>query len=207
MQKFRSSIQQRKRFFDDLADRWDSMETEQSLHKMKQCIDGLPDVSGKRILDIGCGTGSTVKWLSERKAIVSGMDLSHNMILSCRTKFQGGCYVQADAHKIPWSSSSFDMVLCFQCLPHLTDLKTFIREVYRVLQDEGSFYIIHPMGRAATDECHSVAGDVVVSDILPSESKLREFINSEGFCIKEWVEEPVFRIKARKNHDRVKNGK
>ena len=40
----------------------------------------IGDVSGTRILDLGCGSGTNSLWLAERGAHVVGLDLSHTMV-------------------------------------------------------------------------------------------------------------------------------
>jgi len=40
----------------------------------------MPDVGGKRFLDLGCGTGRWLQWAIARGARAFGADLSHEML-------------------------------------------------------------------------------------------------------------------------------
>src|ERR1051325_10268135 len=45
------------------------------------------DVSGRKVLDAGCGTGYLTKQLSDRGALVTGIDFSERMIAISRVQF------------------------------------------------------------------------------------------------------------------------
>src|SRR5689334_4060428 len=40
----------------------------------------LPDLEGKVVLDLGCGTGRISRWLAQRGAVVNGVDFSSRSI-------------------------------------------------------------------------------------------------------------------------------
>jgi SAM-dependent methyltransferase len=51
-----------------------------SLYERPAMIAMLPDVRGKRVLDVGCGTGPISAWVAAHGADVTGFDLSPSMI-------------------------------------------------------------------------------------------------------------------------------
>src|ERR1700722_8375744 len=51
-----------------------------SLYERPAMIAMLPDVRGKRVLDVGCGTGPISAWVAGHGAEVTGFDLSPSMI-------------------------------------------------------------------------------------------------------------------------------
>jgi len=58
----------------------------------------LADVSGKRVLDIGCGAGVTSQMLLERGAAVTGVDVSTPMLAIAKQRTEGrGEFIRADA--------------------------------------------------------------------------------------------------------------
>ncbi len=101
------------------------------------------DVTGKSLLDIGCGRG---RWLSffEKKygAIVTGIDLSENALRICKGK--GFRVFRASITQMPFRDCSFDFINSTTVLLHLPyDLKeTAIAEVSRVLNPGGKAILI-----------------------------------------------------------------
>jgi len=63
-------------------------------------IEALGDVTGKRLLDVGCGAGSTSRALAARGANVTGVDISKDLL--ALAKQDGGAdYLLADASSAP----------------------------------------------------------------------------------------------------------
>ena len=83
------------------------------------------DLSGKRLLDFGCGTGQTSTQLAALGAFVVGMDISPELIqiarrraeldgVTDRVQFQNVDLLQA-----PPPADSFDLILCSAVLHHV----------------------------------------------------------------------------------------
>lgn len=82
----------------------------------------LGDVEGKRVLELGCGTGRYSVELAGKGASFTGVDFSHDSLkLLASAMPQGGRsgLVLADATKFQTLPHSFDLVLCAQVLQHL----------------------------------------------------------------------------------------
>src|SRR5581483_5075426 len=58
------------------------------LHLLEESVveKALGDVRGKKILDLGCGTGRQTLKLAERGAIITGVDQSEGMLAKAREK-------------------------------------------------------------------------------------------------------------------------
>lgn len=110
----------------------------------------LPEVSGKRVLDAGCGPGVYSEWLVEHGAEVVAIDASPKMVELAKRRL--GLKVdirQADLAK-PLTfldSSSFDIVLSPLVLEYVEDWGNTFAEFYRVLRPEGHFVfsVTHPL--------------------------------------------------------------
>jgi SAM-dependent methyltransferase len=65
-------------------------------------MDALGDVAGQRVLDLGCGAGQTCLQLAERGAIVTGADISPDLMAAARARDDHGrCrFVLGDAAAI-----------------------------------------------------------------------------------------------------------
>jgi SAM-dependent methyltransferase len=112
----------------------------------------LGDVSGRRVLELGCGAAAAGRWLAGQGARVVAMDLSAGMLRhASRAAETTGVrvpLVQADALALPYRDSSFDVVCtAFGAVPFVADSAAVMREVHRVLRPGGrwAFSITHPM--------------------------------------------------------------
>jgi len=111
----------------------------------------LGDIEGKRVLDLGCGSGENSFLLSKRGGQVVAVDISESLIALAkqRTVLNGGTdtpieFLCASAHAIPVPDESFDVVFGAAILHHL-DLDQTSREVFRVLKPGGRAIFKEPV--------------------------------------------------------------
>ncbi len=86
---------------------------------------------GRRVLDVGCGTGRLSVPLSEACRVV-GVDTSAEMLAVARSKGGRADFVRADAAHLPVAADRFDVALAVLVLHLLPDLRAALREVARV---------------------------------------------------------------------------
>lgn len=106
-------------------------------------------VAGRRVLDYGCGTGSTTAALLALGAHVTGLDISFSRLQQAQRhselQAQGeAAFVQGAAEQLPFGSDTFDAVLGKQVLHHL-DWKIAIPEIARVLRPGGRAVFLEPL--------------------------------------------------------------
>ncbi|MCS6989886.1 MAG: methyltransferase domain-containing protein [Chloroherpetonaceae bacterium] len=102
----------------------------------------------KRILDLGCGTGTATRAIASRlpQAQVVGVDLSPYMVFAARLKAQSipnASFIHANAEELPFEDESFDAVTA-SLLFHETPLDAALRimtEARRVLKPNGKFVV------------------------------------------------------------------
>ena len=85
---------------------------------------------GKRILEIGCGSGLWVDYFSRLGYDVTGVDFVKEFIDQAKKRFKGN-FMVADAQKLPFGNDSFDTVLMISSLEHLDDEAQAIQEAKR----------------------------------------------------------------------------
>lgn len=114
----------------------------------------LPAVSGKRIVDLGCGFGWVSRWMREQGAAsVLGLDLSENMI--GRAKADTGDpaieYRIADLETLELPEGAFDLAYSALTFHYIRDFNRLVRMIHRALVPGGSmvFTIEHPIFMAA----------------------------------------------------------
>ena len=101
------------------------------------------DLTGRIVLDIGCGTGYFSKLLLERGAHVVCFDLSEQMLETAKERCgdEKVTFQQGDAEQLPFSSNSFDFVFSSLALQWCDDLSVPLREIKRVLKPTGVGYL------------------------------------------------------------------
>jgi SAM-dependent methyltransferase len=114
----------------------------------------LPDVAGKRTVDLGCGFGWTCRWMRERGAkSVLGIDLSENMIQRARTLTNDPAieYRITDLGTLALPEAAFDLAYSSLAFHYIEDFDRPVRTIHRALAPGGAlvFTIEHPVYMAA----------------------------------------------------------
>ena len=107
------------------------------------------DVAGRRILDIGCGTGPLAEQLAKRGAMVAGFDTSSAMIELARRRLgdKAELCVATLGEKLPYEDDSFDDAVASLVFHYLQDWTLALDEVRRVLKPGGRLImsVNHPI--------------------------------------------------------------
>jgi malonyl-CoA O-methyltransferase len=103
----------------------------------------MPDVRGKWVLDLACGTGRYgLIALEKGAACVVGVDNSPDMLQQAQLSHA----VLGTVDAIPLADALFDVVICVLALGHVADITLPMREMARVLKPGGVALIsdFHP---------------------------------------------------------------
>jgi 2-polyprenyl-3-methyl-5-hydroxy-6-metoxy-1,4-benzoquinol methylase len=110
----------------------------------------LPDLSGKHVLHEQCGTGETSAELASLGAMVTGIDVAEEALITARRAHPGILFLQADPHALPVNlrRRRFDLVYAAGLLPYLQDLNAWIGEAVAALRVGGGLLVVdlHPAG-------------------------------------------------------------
>ncbi len=101
---------------------------------------------GARVLDVACGTGYGSHYLAQRARWVAGADLSQEALHFCREQYGSARthFVHMDAACLGFRDASFDRVVSFETLEHITEQRAFLGEIRRVLVPGGLAIISTP---------------------------------------------------------------
>ena len=100
----------------------------------------IPDVSGKRVFDAGCGSGVYAEWLLDRGATVLAVDASPKMAAFTTARTGGRADVRVADLALPLDfleHESFDLILSPLVLDYILDWRAVFAEFYRVLRPGG----------------------------------------------------------------------
>lgn len=121
--------------------------TKMFLHaRRKKVLDLTHDVKGKKILDIGCGSGVFMIEFIKRGAYVVGADYSDIMLHIAehelnRNKISKSKFklIKADATRLPFKKAEFDIILATGLADYLTSTQNglFIKGVDKALKKGG----------------------------------------------------------------------
>ena len=103
------------------------------------------NLSGKRVLEVGCGNGFLVPYLCRQGAQVVGIDVALSAIaqypLSDRIQC---CAAVADGQQLPFLDRVVDIVICCEVLEHLADPNPLLDECFRVIRPSGYLVFSSP---------------------------------------------------------------
>lgn len=119
----------------------------------EHCLDPLiPNLSGKYVLDLACGTGRCFERLARKGAcLIVGSDSSMGMLsVAARKDTERTVLVRADAYHLPYADAQFDFALCSFAIGHIWDVERFASECVRVLKSRGEMFVtdLHPQAYA-----------------------------------------------------------
>ena len=125
-----------------MAERFDAMRFSGPIGRLiadtqeQQIASFLAPLDGRRILDVGTGTGRAAIALAKRGALVTGVDASAEMLeVAARRAREAGAtvtFVRGDAHGLDFTDRAFDSVVCLRVLMHTPDWRASLRELCRV---------------------------------------------------------------------------
>lgn len=112
-------------------------------------LDAVGDVSGRKVVDLGCGEGRFSRMLAERGAVVTGVDLCRPFIEYAKNHCASDeVYQIGDMEDLRGiSSDEFDLAVSYITLVDVPDLRSAVCEAIRVLRRGGRFVVcnLHPM--------------------------------------------------------------
>ncbi len=114
----------------------------------------LPDMTGKRVADLGCGFGWVSRWMREQGAAsVLGFDVSRTMIARAKTDTNDPAvkYRLVDLETLELGPAEFDVIFSSLTFHYIRDFGRLTRNIRQALKVGGDlvFTIEHPIFMAA----------------------------------------------------------
>ena len=194
-------MQNRKDFFNSLAEEWDDITTHDS-DKINTILDSIGIQSRDSILDVGCGTGILVPFLLPRignSGKITCIDLAENMIDIARKKHpqKNVTLIAGNLMDIDFTKYGFNRIICYSVFPHLDKKEEYIQRMRALLIKGGTITICHSQSREAINDFHRKKSKAVRHDHLPDAATIQQyFANADMRTVYECDNDEMFVITA-----------
>ena len=141
---------------------------------------------GKHLLDVGCGTGEFLDRAQQHKYIVQGIEPSSAAKQQATSNY--GLAVNDESFLSSLTSASFDFITMWHVLEHVYHLNDRLRELKRLLKDDGHLLIAVPNLKsydAKKYKEHWAAYDVPRHLYHFSEKDIKAITTKHGLEVKE----------------------
>ena len=130
----------------------------------------MGNLSGKTLLEIGCGSGELAVWFALQGAQVTGIDVSDESIaIAKRRAEENGVaertrFVATPAEHMPFEDASMDVIFINVSLHHL-EIDQALAECNRLLKPGGSFIAVEPL--VFSDTIQRIRASKFVTKLYP----------------------------------------
>ncbi len=107
----------------------------------------------KKVLVVGCGDGTEVKWLKDRGFHVRGITRNKAEVESAKKRYSLEIDY-GDMHELPYDKEKFDCIFAKDVLEHAIAPVIVIREFYRTLKQDGLIILTMPSMEWAKEYYH-----------------------------------------------------
>ncbi len=150
-----------------------------NLFELPSLFSLLPTLEGRKILDLGCGSGERcMDYINKGAAKVTGVDISEKMLAAARSENSDPriTYLNMAMEDIGSLDESYDLVISSLAFHYVEDFGGVVENVYRLLDDGGIFIFSqeHPLAT-----CYSGKGDRWTRD----ENGVKLHVNIENYCV------------------------
>ncbi|MCL2466577.1 MAG: class I SAM-dependent methyltransferase [Micrococcales bacterium] len=146
-------------FYDGYQRVRDNADSANNVEERPAIVSLLPDLRGKRVLDLGCGQGHGCRLYSDLGAgSVLGIDISEKMLAVARELNSASniSYRRLSMEEVGGLPPSFDVVVSSLAVHYVEDFVSLARDVFLLLSDGGHFVFSqeHPLTTAPKAGIH-----------------------------------------------------
>lgn len=162
--------------FGELAHKWWDKNSEfKPLHEINPLrlnyIDSLANLSGKRVLDVGCGGGILSESMYFKGADVTGIDLGQKALNVAKLhQLESGAkvsYLLTSVEQLAQEQpASFDVVTCMEMLEHVPDPESIVSACASLVKPGGSVFF-STINRNPKAYLFAVLGAEYILNMLP----------------------------------------
>lgn len=159
--------------FDKKAEKYDdSYEGKLSKKFYTLVTENVAIENGLNVLDMGCGTGTILRRLSDKYSFNGyGIDVEEKMLEQARKKCPDIQILNCSCDATPFDDGKFDVIIACMAYHHFPDKDSFSKECARLLKSGGRLYIADPklplpIRKAVNTvlEIHKIHGRIYTAD-------------------------------------------
>jgi SAM-dependent methyltransferase len=120
---------------------WAELQEPQLRPFYEATLDALEPLTGKVLLDAGCGAGLVVRLAADRGATVSGLDASVPLLEVARGRTPSADLRAGEIQALPYDDASFDIVTAFNAIQYASDPSAAVQQLARVCRPGGQVAI------------------------------------------------------------------
>lgn len=142
----------------------------------KSILEALDIGNSSIYLDVGCATGRQFVSFAKKVSLAVGADINESSLISAKKladmlNFDNIHLVAVDGVTFPFKSRSFDRILCADVISIASEPIKLLREVMRMLKDDGKVVICNGRGYKTIDRFYSTT-NIFFKDIRRLLTKL-----------------------------------
>lgn len=122
-----------------------------SERKTMEVISRFVDLTGKDVLEIGCGDGRLTAWLTGKPKHLTAIEPDGARAETARKNVAGADFFVCSGERLAFSAATFDIVL-FSLSLHHQDSRVALQEASRVLRDDGSVLVLEPLNDGGIEQ-------------------------------------------------------
>jgi 2-polyprenyl-6-hydroxyphenyl methylase/3-demethylubiquinone-9 3-methyltransferase len=154
---------------------WDPEGPFRPLHELNPArlrfIVDRAEISGKTVVDVGCGGGILAESLARKGGRVTGIDVAPRVLATARLHLhESGLdvdYRQVTVEELAQESpQSFDVVTCMEMLEHVPDPLSIIRSIHDLLKPGGHAFF-STLNRTPRAFLLGIVGAEYIAQLLP----------------------------------------
>lgn len=172
--------------YDLAAKKYDQKNSYLNSFEKNYLFDALGEITGKKVLDVGAGTGRLSVELYKKGGMVTALDISEKMLNELNKKNKNIATIAADAENMPFNENSFDIVCAAFLIVHLKNPIVFFDEVYRVLKNDG-LMIVTNINQKDPPKVKTDEGDIIVESYYHRPEKIIDMIKSLAFNVEKEI--------------------
>lgn len=150
----------------------------------KYILQAMSEINSKeniRILDLGCGPGQLISELYEKfsNVDITGIDFSEKMLEVSKERNPQAAHIKLDVAELYKLKGNFDVVICTHSLPYYKEPNNVMKELNRLLKDNGKIFLGFASGNNLYDKFVLSFVKLTTGPAnYPSDKEFRELISS-----------------------------